>query len=106
MYRVLTEQEKQKHFGLIRLNPEKISPTILRGTGGTTTGLIHPWDVRRLTTVEIKALASFPEQLQMQGSYREKWARVGNSVPSLFMMAVGPISAGISSRIFGKIFSV
>jgi hypothetical protein len=43
MYRVLTGQERKKHFGLIRLNPEKPSPTILRGTGGTTTGLIHPW---------------------------------------------------------------
>jgi hypothetical protein len=39
MYRVLTGQEKKKHFGLIRLNPEKPSPTILRGTGGTTTAL-------------------------------------------------------------------
>lgn len=88
MARVLTGQEKKKHFGLIRLNPEKPSPTILRGTGGTTTGLIHPWDIRRLTIPEIKALASFPEQFQIQGSYREKWARVGNSVPPLFMKAI------------------
>jgi site-specific DNA-cytosine methylase len=88
MYRVLTGQERKKHFGLIRLNPEKPSPTILRGTGGTTTGLIHPWDIRRLTIPEIKALASFPEQFQMQGNYAEKWARVGNSVPPLFMKAV------------------
>ena len=88
MYRVLTGQEKKKHFGLIRLNPEKPSPTILRGTGGTTTGLIHPWFLRRLTIAEIKALASFPEQFQIQGSYREKWARVGNSVPPLFMRAI------------------
>jgi len=88
MYRVLTGQEKKKHFGLIRLNPEKPSPTILRGTGGTTTGLIHPYDVRRLTIAEIKALASFPEPFQIQGSYSEKWARIGNSVPPLFMKAI------------------
>jgi site-specific DNA-cytosine methylase len=88
MARVLTGQEKKKHFGLIRLNPEKPSPTILRGTGGTTTGLIHPYDVRRLTITEIKALASFPEQFQMQGNYRDKWARIGNSVPPLFMLAI------------------
>jgi len=88
MYRVLTGQEKKKHFGLIRLNPEKPSPTILRGTGGTTTGLVHPYDVRRLTIAEIKALASFPERFQMHGSYRDKWARIGNSVPPLFMKAI------------------
>jgi DNA (cytosine-5)-methyltransferase 1 len=88
MYRVLTGQEKKKHFGLIRLNPEKPSPTILRGTGGTTTGLIRPWDIRRLTIAEIKALASFPKQFQIQGNYGEKWARIGNSVPPLFMLAI------------------
>jgi len=88
MYRVLTGQEKSKHFGLIRLDPDKPSPTILRGTGGTTTGLIHPWATRRLTIAEIKALASFPEPFQLQGSYRDKWARIGNSVPPLFMKAI------------------
>ena len=91
MYRVLTGQERKKHFGLIRLNPEKPSPTILRGTGGTTTALIHPYEIRRLTIPEIKALASFPEQFQIEGSYREKWARVGNSVPPLFMKAIAEI---------------
>ena len=88
MARVLAGQEKKKHFGLIRLDPEKPSPTILRGTGGTTTGLIHPWHLRRLTIAEIKTLASFPEQFQLQGSYKEKWARIGNSVPPLLMKAI------------------
>jgi site-specific DNA-cytosine methylase len=88
MYRVLTGQEKKKHFGLIRLNPEKPSPTVTKSVGGSTTGLIHPWCLRRLTIEEIKALASFPEQFQIQGSYSEKWARIGNSVPPLFMKAV------------------
>ena len=37
MYRALTGRERKKHFGLIRLNPDKSSPTILRGTGGTRT---------------------------------------------------------------------
>jgi len=37
MYRALTGRERKKHFGLIRLNPNKSSPTILRGTGGTRT---------------------------------------------------------------------
>jgi len=88
MYRVLTGQEKKKHFGLIRLNPEKPSPTILRGTGGTTTGLIHPYEIRRLTIDEIKALASYPEEFRLLGNYRARWARIGNSVPPLLMKAI------------------
>jgi site-specific DNA-cytosine methylase len=88
MARVLTGQEKKKHFGLIRLNPEKPSPTVTKSVGGSTTGLIYPYSLRRLTITEIKALASFPEQFQMQGSYKDKWARIGNSVPPLFMLAI------------------
>jgi site-specific DNA-cytosine methylase len=99
MARVLAGQERKKHFGLIRLDPEKPSPTILKGTGGTTTGLIHPWDIRRLTIPEIKALASFPEQFQIQGGYSEKWARVGNSVPPLFMKIIAEhIRINLASR--------
>jgi DNA (cytosine-5)-methyltransferase 1 len=73
---------------LIRLNPEKPSPTVTKSVGGSTTGLIHPYCLRRLTIAEIKALASFPEQFQIQGSYTNKWARIGNSVPPLFMLAI------------------
>ena len=88
MSRVLTGQERKKHFGLAQLDPEKPSPTILSGTGGTTTGLIHPYEIRKLTIAEIKALTSYPKQFQFIGGYRERWARIGNSVPPLFMRAI------------------
>jgi site-specific DNA-cytosine methylase len=88
IYRVLTGQERKKHFGLIRLDPEKPSPTIMKELGGSTTGLIHYQEIRRLTIDEIKAIASFPEAFVLRGSYRKKWARIGNSVPPLFMRAI------------------
>jgi site-specific DNA-cytosine methylase len=88
MSRVLTGQEKKKHFGLIRLDPERPSPTIMSATGGTTTGLVHPYEIRKLTIAEIKALASYPEEFQFVGSYSDRWAGVGNSVPPLFMKAI------------------
>jgi site-specific DNA-cytosine methylase len=88
MYRVLTGQEKKRHFGLIRLNPDRPSPTILGDTGCTTAGLVHPYEIRKLTIAEIKALASYPDEFQFVGSYRDRWARVGNSVPPLFMKAI------------------
>ncbi len=88
MYRVLTGQEKKKHFGLVKVDPEKPCPTITKSTGGTTTGLIHPYEIRRLSIDEIKTLASFPAAFHMEGSYNERWARIGNSVPPLFMKAI------------------
>ena len=99
MYRVLTGQEKKKHFGLVRLNPEKPSPTILGDTGCTTAGLVHPYEIRKLTIAEIKALASYPPAFELMGSYRTRWARVRNCVPPLFMRAV---ARHIRCRFFRK----
>lgn len=88
MYRVLTGQERKNHFGLIKLDPEKPSPTILSGVGGTTTGLVHPWEIRKLTIDEAKALASYPKAFEIRGGYNARWSRIGNSVPPLFMRAI------------------
>ena len=88
MYRVLAGVEPHKHFGLVRLNASRPSPTIQKDAGNTTTGMVHPYEIRRLTIPEIKRLASFPDEYQMIGTFKEKWARIGNSVPPLFMRAI------------------
>ncbi len=77
-----------RHFGLVRLDPEKPSPTILGDTGCTTAGLVHPYEIRKLSIAEIKALASYPEEFLLVGSYRARWTRIGNSVPPLLMKAI------------------
>jgi site-specific DNA-cytosine methylase len=88
-YRVLTGQEPKKHFGLVRLDPEKPCPTIQKSSPqSSTTGLIHPYFVRHLTISEIKLMSSFPAAFRLEGSFVEKWARIGNSVPPLFMRAI------------------
>jgi DNA (cytosine-5)-methyltransferase 1 len=66
----------------------KASPTIVGDTGCTTAGLVHPYEVRKLTIAKIKALASCPEEFQLLGSYRARRARIGNSVPPLLMKAI------------------
>ena len=88
MARVLKGIEKQKHFGLIRLSPDKPAPTIQKDAGNTTTGLCYPFEIRKLTIPEIKRLASYPDDYAMIGDFKDKWARIGNSVPPLFMRAV------------------
>ncbi len=87
-YRVLTRKERHKHFGLIRLDPERPCPTIPKSVGGSTTGLVHPTEIRRIAICEIKAFSSYPEEFMFVGSYAERWARVGNSVPPFFMRAI------------------
>ena len=68
IYRVLTGQERKRHFSLTRLDPERPSPTIVKSTGGSTTGLIHPYEIRRLTIPEVKALASYPSSLSSRAA--------------------------------------
>jgi site-specific DNA-cytosine methylase len=87
-YRVLTGKERGRHFGLIRVDPERPCPTIQKSIGGSTTGLVHPWETRHLTISEIKALSSFPDPFRLEGRFSDKWARVGNSVPPLLMRAI------------------
>lgn len=88
MYRVLIGKETHKPKVLVRLDASKPSPTIQKDAGNTTTGMIHPFEIRRLTIPEIKRLASFPDAFEMCGDFKEKWACIGNSVPPLFMRAI------------------
>ena len=88
MHRVLSGLEAHKHFGLVRLKAGYPSPTITKDAGNTTTGMVHPYEIRKLTIPEIKRLASFPDDFEMTGGFKEKWARIGNSVPPLFMRSI------------------
>lgn len=52
------------------------------------TGIIHPDRERYLTIAEASRIASLPDQFLLVGDFKEKWARIGNSVPPLFMRAI------------------
>ena len=43
---------------------------------------------RRFEIDEVKRIASFPGEFNLIGKYAEQWARIGNSVPPLFMRAI------------------
>lgn len=90
MWRVLQGLEERKHFGLIVTQWNRPGPTITKDAGGATStiGIIHPTDKRRLTIPEIRRLASFPDAFQFPGTFADQWARIGNTVPPLFMQAV------------------
>lgn len=88
IYRVLKKMERKKHFSMIRINPHRPSPTITKDAGNTCTGMIHPFEMRKLTIPEIKRLQSFPDEFKLIGNFGQKWAMIGNSVPPNFMKAI------------------
>ncbi len=48
----------------------------------------HPLEDRNLSIAEAKRICSFPAEFKFTGEYKDKWARMGNSVPPIFMKAV------------------
>lgn len=76
-------------FGLRRLCWNRPSRTVLREDGtGASCQCCHPIECRRLTIPELKRVGSFPDEFQMLGKHKDCWARIGNSVPPLFMRAI------------------
>jgi DNA (cytosine-5)-methyltransferase 1 len=70
-------------------DPDKPSPTLPKTQTGRGFATIAHWaEPRALTIDEAKRIASFPDPMQFIGKYSEQWARIGNSVPPLFMRAI------------------
>lgn len=77
-------------FNGIKVDPTKVAPTIAKtsmpsGGGG---GIYHWKYPRSLNIAEAKRLCSFPDDFILRGTFQEQWARLGNSVPPLFMKAI------------------
>jgi DNA (cytosine-5)-methyltransferase 1 len=71
------------------VNPDRAAPTIMKQQGGKGFGTMVHWSERRpLSTSEAKRICSFPDEFKLPGKYRERWARMGNSVPPLLMRAI------------------
>lgn len=68
---------------------EAVSPTLAK-TPHSIMGKanVHSIEERFLTIDEAKKLASFPDLYSMAGTYNNMWARIGNSVPPLFMRSI------------------
>ena len=77
-------------FTLSRIRGNKPCPTIQKTLyhPSSSDGLIHFEENRKLTITEIKRLQSFPDDMHMHGTFQEKWAVIGNSVPPLFMRSI------------------
>ena len=72
-------------FGMVKLNPLKPSPTLLKSCGNPVCHYSKP---RFLSKNEMKLIASFPENFIINGSIGNTRDRIGNSVPPLLMKAI------------------
>ncbi len=71
---------------LLKLHPERPSWTIAANPGPWV-GPFH-WSSRRLRTVEMAALQSFPSGYSFAGSRRDRVRQIGNAMPPLLAAAV------------------
>jgi len=77
------------HFSSKRPNLDTPSRTLTKMIGGKGfCTLFHPIESRSLSIGEIKRIGSFPDEFRLTGSFKDQWARIGNSVPPLFMRAL------------------
>ncbi len=80
----------KSHFNdVVKPNPGKPSPTLLRMNNGTGFATLCHWrEPRPISINEAKRIHSYPDDYTFVGSHSEKWARIGNSVPPLFMKVI------------------
>lgn len=76
------------YFNVRKLTFNKPSFTVTKTFASGAAGLLHPEEFRFITIPEVKRLCSFPDDFQMTGSFKEQWARLGNSVMPNMMRAI------------------
>ena len=70
-------------------SPHRPAPTLPKTQTGRGFATVAHWSERRALSIgEAKRLHSFPDKMHFVGKYDVQWARIGNSVPPLFMRAI------------------
>ena len=72
-------------FNAIKVHPGRPAATVTKTCFFGQAGLFHYRIPRTLTIPELKRVASFPDDFRIDGKFVDRWARIGNAVPPLFM---------------------
>lgn len=75
------------NFGLSRLAWNKPSCTIPK-TSILNSSILQPDKNERLSIEQVQRIGSYPDSYRLLGDFNAKWARIGNSVPPLFMRSI------------------
>lgn len=92
-------ERSDKYFCLAKANPEKPCPTIC-ASGGRGTTILHPYEKRKFTILELKRIFGFPDDFVFTGTFVEQWERLGNCVTPPLMAS---IAGNLSREVFGKL---
>lgn len=84
---------KDGWFGCSMLHPHRISPTILKSMSGQ--GQLFHWTRRHVSIREALVLTGFPPDYQLPGAFKDRWARVGNSVAPPMTTAIAKMLQGL-----------
>jgi len=79
---------KRKYFSVKKIDLNRPLNTITKIFANGMAGLLYPNEKRFLTIAELKRCQTFPDDFKMLGSFKDQWARIGNSVPPKFMEAI------------------
>ena len=77
-----------RYLNLVRSSFHRPAPTITAVTNVGAAALTHPSERRKFTLGELRALASFPADFTLTGTYRQRAERIGRAVPPLMMRAI------------------
>lgn len=76
-------------FNSVKLDPGRCAHTITKTVSGRGAATVaHYREPRCIGISELKRLFTFPDDFVLTGTFAERWARMGNSVPPLMMKAV------------------
>lgn len=95
-------RKSSKYMSMVKQMPNRPSDTLTATAGNLGAASVFHWDNRKFTVNECRAIASFPSDFQMSGTWAEQIEGFGRAVPPLMMKAV---ASTIIEQILGKIIS-
>lgn len=94
-WRRIPPRRNQRDIGLIagysarKWHPDRPGFTVVKNDGNVSMhGAMHWSEKRRFTAAEFKRFGSFPDEFEFGGEWKDAVARIGNSVPPLFMKSL------------------
>ena len=74
---------------MVKPSPAKPFPSVPKSqTNRGAACIVHYAEPRMVSIPEVMRASSYPDAFRLTGTYYERWARIGNSVPPLFMRAI------------------
>jgi DNA (cytosine-5)-methyltransferase 1 len=81
-------EQSEKYFSLVKLDPEKPSPTFTATAGSIGAASVIHWNDRKVSVAEAIRICGFPDDYYLGEKYQEKIERLGRAVPPLMMKGV------------------